>query len=382
MLSVLACASFALAFLHGRRGAPVAARRLARAAALRAQLGALPGRRAGGRRGCGCGGRGASTARDGALLAAGVALAYAPWVPSLLFQAANTAAPWASRPNPLYLLGHPGRGCSATWRCRCWRSPPSPRCGAGRCRRACALLALVAAVAAALLAFLGSQLEPAWATRYLAVLFGPLLLVLAAVLARGAGWTWLALAGVVGVWLASGPAPAKSNVRTVAATVGARAAARRPRGLHPARAGAGARPLPAAGPALPHAARAGGRAAGDRLARRRRATARRARGVGAGAAASTGCRAGRRVLLRHARLRAALAGAVEPRGPQPHARVADLAADATHSCARSAARPAPPGRAGGAGCGPNCSSTGGSGPSRRRASSRRARCRARGRRRR
>ena len=51
------------------------------------------------------------------------------------------------------------------------------------------------------------------------MLFGPLLLALAAVLSRGDGWTWLALAGVAGAWLVSGPAPAKSNVRTVAGTV-------------------------------------------------------------------------------------------------------------------------------------------------------------------
>ncbi len=216
VLSVLACASFALAFLHGRRahlwllgvwlvlllyahnwslflagGLAVAWLWLWR--------------------------QGRVEARDGALLAAGVALAYAPWVPSLLFQAANTAAPWASRPNPLYLLGIPGglfgyvaMPLLAVAAIAALRRGPVPE--------GVRLLALVAAVAAGL-AFLGSQFEPAWATRYLAVLFGPLLLVLAAVLARGAGWTWLALAGVVGVWLASGPAPAKSNVRTVAATV-------------------------------------------------------------------------------------------------------------------------------------------------------------------
>ena len=216
VLSVLACASFALAFLQGRRahlwllgvwlvlllyahnwslflagGLAVAWLWLWR--------------------------QGRVEARDGALLAAGVALAYAPWVPSLLFQAANTAAPWASRPNPLYLLGIPGglfgyvaMPLLAVAAIAALRRGPVPE--------GVRLLALVAAVAAGL-AFLGSQFEPAWATRYLAVLFGPLLLVLAAVLARGAGWTWLALAGVVGVWLASGPAPAKSNVRTVATTV-------------------------------------------------------------------------------------------------------------------------------------------------------------------
>ena len=79
-------------------------------------------------------------------------------------------------------------------------------------------LALIA-VAAALLAFLCSQLQPAWSPRYLAVLFGPLLLALASVLSRGTRWTAAALVAVAGVWLLSGLAPAKSNVRTVATTV-------------------------------------------------------------------------------------------------------------------------------------------------------------------
>jgi mannosyltransferase len=216
VLSVLACASFVLAFVHGRRrhlwllGLWLVLLLYAHNWALflaggmaAAWLWLWREGRVGG--------------RDGALLAGGVALLYAPWVPSLVFQAANTAAPWSSRPSPLSLLGIPGGlfgsvavPLLALAAVAALRRRPAPE-GAR-------LLALVAAFAAAL-AFLGSQLEPAWATRYLAVLFGPLLLALAAVLARGAGWTWLALAGVAGVWLASGPAPAKSNVRTVAATV-------------------------------------------------------------------------------------------------------------------------------------------------------------------
>jgi mannosyltransferase len=216
VLSVLACASFALAFLHGRRlhlwllgvwlvlllyahnWALFLAGGLAVAWLWLWRQGRVDG-------------------RDGALLATGVAIAYAPWVPSLLFQAANTAAPWSSRPNPLYLLGIPGGlfgylalPLLALGVILALRRGPVPE--------GVRVLALAGGVAA-LLAFLGSQLEPAWATRYLAVLFGPALLALAAVLARGAGWSWLALAGVAGVWLTSGPAPAKSNVRTVASTV-------------------------------------------------------------------------------------------------------------------------------------------------------------------
>ena len=217
VLSVLACASFVLAFLHGRRrqlwwlglwtvlllyahnwalflvaGMGVAWLWLWRA--------------------------GRVDGRDGALLAAGVALLYAPWVPSLVFQAANTAAPWSQRPTALSLLGIPGSlfGYAASALLALAAIAVTAR--SGKASEEARVLALVAAVAAAA-AFLGSQFEPAWAPRYLAVLFGPLLLALAAVLSRGNRWTWLALAGVAGAWLVSGPAPAKSNVRTVAATV-------------------------------------------------------------------------------------------------------------------------------------------------------------------
>src|SRR5215210_1735286 len=206
VLSVLACTSFVLAFVHGRRGhiwalgawlvlllyshnwglflvagMVIAWLRLWRA--------------------------GRVDGRDGAWLAAGVAALYAPWVPSFVSQAVNTGAPWAERPSALHLLGVPGSlfGFLA--------APLLALAAFGVLRRRRAaeevrVLATVAAVAA-LVAFLGSQLEPAWSTRYLAVLFGPLLLGLAAVLSRGTGWTWLALVGVAGLWLASGPAPAK-----------------------------------------------------------------------------------------------------------------------------------------------------------------------------
>ena len=76
---------------------------------------------------------------------------------------------------------------------------------------------------------------------------GPLLLALAAVVSRSARWGALALVGVAVVWLVSGPPAIKSNVRTVSTGIAPAGPARRPRRLHPARAGAGAVPLPAAG---------------------------------------------------------------------------------------------------------------------------------------
>ena len=135
VLSVLACACFVLAFLHGRRRHLWPLGACARAPALHAQLGAVPRRRAWASRGCGCGASGRVGGRDGALLAAGVALLYAPWLPSLVFQAANTAAPWAQRP-PRCPCSASRAACSATRPRRCWRSRSSARCGAaGRPRR-------------------------------------------------------------------------------------------------------------------------------------------------------------------------------------------------------------------------------------------------------
>jgi mannosyltransferase len=219
VLSVLASASFVLAFVHGRRrhvwllGLWLVLLLYAHNWALFLVAGMAAGWLWLWR-------EGRVEAREGLPLAAGVALAYAPWVPSLLFQAGHTAAPWSSRPTPLSLMAIPGVlfGFVAL---------PLLALGTGaalqRARPAegTRLLALIGAIAA-LLAFLGSQLEPAWAPRYLAILFGPLLLALAAVLARGARWTWVPLLGVALVWLASSPAPVKSNVRTVASTVALR----------------------------------------------------------------------------------------------------------------------------------------------------------------
>ena len=158
--------------------------------------------------------RGLVAGRDGALLAGALALIYAPWLPSVVFQAANTAAPWAERPSPALLLGVPGSlfgylalpllGVAVFFALR--RRPPVDR--------AVRVLAAIAALTA-VMAWLVSQFEPAWATRYLAVLMGPLLLALASVVSRGARWGFLALVGVAIVWLASGPPPVKSNVRTV-----------------------------------------------------------------------------------------------------------------------------------------------------------------------
>ncbi len=162
--------------------------------------------------------RGEVAGRDGAWLGAALALIYVPWLPTIVFQAANTAAPWAERPSPLLLLGIPGGlfghiavpllALAVFFALR--RRPPVDR--------AVRVLAGIA-IATATFAWLVSQIQPAWANRYLAVLLGPLLLALASVVSRGTRWTAVALAGVAVVWLMTGPPPIKSNVRTVSADV-------------------------------------------------------------------------------------------------------------------------------------------------------------------
>jgi mannosyltransferase len=75
-----------------------------------------------------------------------------------------------------------------------------------------------AAAAGVALAWVASQVEPAWAPRYLAVLFGPALIAVACLLARRAAWAVAAPVVLAAVWLAAGPPDAKSNARAVAAS--------------------------------------------------------------------------------------------------------------------------------------------------------------------
>jgi mannosyltransferase len=215
LLSLLAGASFVLAFLHGRRrhvvllgvwliallythtwGVFLAAGMAAAWLSLWRE--------------------GRVRAREGLLLAVGLAVAYAPWIPNLLFQTAHTGAPWAERPSPLALLGVPGGVFGYVAIPLLALAVYGAR---GRMRDDAVRVLVIITVVTACGAWLSSQLEPAWSTRYLAVLFGPLLLALAGTVARGNRFTAAALAGVLAVWVIGGSGPAKSNVRTVAADV-------------------------------------------------------------------------------------------------------------------------------------------------------------------
>jgi mannosyltransferase len=159
----------------------------------------------------------------GAIAFGGALAIYAPWIPTTLYQAAHTGAPWAEAPTVLALLGVPGRllgqfaqvalllsagaGLAALFARRDGRLAPGGRLAA-------ALLGI--ALLTVLLAWTLSQVSPAWAARYLAVGLAPLLLAVAAGLGNAGR---LGVAGlIVAALLAAGDTPPddKSNVRDIA----------------------------------------------------------------------------------------------------------------------------------------------------------------------
>ena len=165
---------------------------------------------------------------DGAIVTAAVAVLYAPWVPTLVYQAANTGAPWSDTPDVGNLvgvlgslLGHAGVIIAFTLvglpalvaLARRWRS--------GGEALAVAALGVVLGVSL-VVSWLSSLLEPAWAGRYFGVFLPPVFLLMAVGLARERRRGMLAL-GLIALLAASpfsefpglqptGPTQ-KSNVR-------------------------------------------------------------------------------------------------------------------------------------------------------------------------
>jgi len=156
-------------------------------------------------------------------VAAGVATLalYAPWLPTLLSQVRHTGAPWANASSFHALFLAPGSVLSGD-------APfmaialvgGMALVGVVRARADAArlpVLALLAVVGSVeLLAWTLSQLTPAWATRYLAVLLGPLLLLSAAGLVRAGRFGLVAIVAVVFLWAGYSLHDDKSNVRAIA----------------------------------------------------------------------------------------------------------------------------------------------------------------------
>lgn len=165
--------------------------------------------------------------RDGLIAFGALALLYAPWIPSMLFQAEHTGAPWARQPGIEKLIGAPGRVLGDTAAIALLLAAGAGlatlverRQGGRLTDRGRATLALIImAVGTLLLAWLSSQLSPAWATRYLAIGLAPLLLMATAGLAHAGRLGVVGLVLVLVLWVTDGPPKDKSNVRDVAEAI-------------------------------------------------------------------------------------------------------------------------------------------------------------------
>jgi mannosyltransferase len=160
--------------------------------------------------------------RDAALAFGGTALLFLPWLPTLAYQVANTGAPWSIAPTPSDAL----KGLSRVLNGNGPAIAALLGTGAGfvaglrseRLRTRTALIAtLTLGLATLVLAFASSQVSPAWALRYFAVLIGPLLLLAAAGLARASGLGLAVLVLLVLFWvdLSGNDSDYKSNLRGV-----------------------------------------------------------------------------------------------------------------------------------------------------------------------
>lgn len=176
--------------------------------------------------------------RDAALAYGGIGLLYLAWVPTLLFQAAHTGAPWALKPGTEQLLagaftamggggGGPlllivaGAGVAALLGRPLSGVAPAMTSGEAE-RRSRVALGLVALLAGGLLAaWLASQISPAWTNRYLAVFVGPVVLLGGIGLAHARALGIAALAVLVFLWADPRTVAlnSKSNVRDVAASI-------------------------------------------------------------------------------------------------------------------------------------------------------------------
>ena len=151
------------------------------------------------------------------LVAAGVAVLYLPWVPTLLSQAKHTGAPWSTRPSFHELFTATGAvlGGDAPFIAFVVAAAAGLAFAHGRIERVLAVLA----GATILLAWLSSQISPAWTTRYFSVVLGPVVLLAAAVVTRGGRVGIVALVAVLFLWWGFSVRNEKENAKQIAAQV-------------------------------------------------------------------------------------------------------------------------------------------------------------------
>ncbi len=162
---------------------------------------------------------------DGLLVFGGAGILFLPWLPTLLEQTRHTAAPWSRPPRfgaPIQISRGVFGGDTAAATLllagglglvNMWRS------GTARSRDAISML-LIVGVGTIALAWIESQVSPAWTTRYFGILLGPLLLLAAGGMARIGGYVLsAAIVLLVFFWFAPShfDGNPKSDIRDVAA---------------------------------------------------------------------------------------------------------------------------------------------------------------------
>ncbi len=136
----------------------------------------------------------------------GCALLYLPWVPTLLHQVQHTGAPWLNPPNfgaPIQITRSLLGGGTPTVALVLAGGSGIAAILARRVddKERTALLSGATIVLGTLaVAWIVSQVSPAWTTRYLGVLLGPMLLLGALGLARAGNLGLIALLIIVGIW--------------------------------------------------------------------------------------------------------------------------------------------------------------------------------------
>jgi mannosyltransferase len=125
--------------------------------------------------------------RDGLLGFGVTAVLYLPWLPTLLFQARHTGAPWSTRPHLDDLIfgtgttiGGRGPSVALALSAGIAISGFAANKKLRELRTVQSLLIIFAGTV--VIAFVASNISPAWASRYLAVSLGPLMLFSAAIL--------------------------------------------------------------------------------------------------------------------------------------------------------------------------------------------------------
>lgn len=162
------------------------------------------------------------------------AVLYLPWVPTLLFQAKHTGAPWSQRPGvtdvfgpitsilggptvPLALLFAGGAGLATIAK----EHPALDAAPVVHPRRVAVIVLAAMPLAGLVLAWLSSQASPAFTGRYFAVFVGPVLLLAGIGLAHAGRLGVIALLIIVALWFdpRTSQIDGKSDARLVASQV-------------------------------------------------------------------------------------------------------------------------------------------------------------------